>query len=135
MATIARNPRIQGQRRRFRRGGRVTEETAGDDATGGSEGEAAISSITAGTTSPLSIGRTLDFNFGPDGQVPPALLDIRPQTLGQYRKSFPTGQAIGLKIIAVNGQNQAQRFTRGEMDQRCIGEVHGTVGVLLHQGL
>ncbi|MDH3604203.1 MAG: hypothetical protein OEU26_31735, partial [Candidatus Tectomicrobia bacterium] len=48
-------------------------------------------------------------------------------------ESGPATNTVGLEVIVVDREDKRQRFTFRKAHECCIGEVHGTVMVLLHQ--
>ena len=47
----------------------------------------------------------------------------------------PPVDAIGLEVVVIDGKDRDQRLPSSQVDERRIGEVHGTVVILRHQGV
>jgi hypothetical protein len=52
-----------------------------------------------------------------------------------YSKSSPALYPIGLEIVVIDCENQTERFSVGNPDERGVGEVHRPVTVLVHEGV
>lgn len=40
---------------------------------------------------------------------------------------------IGFKVVMIDSEDQAERLTLGDVDEGCIGKVHRTIPILIHQ--
>jgi hypothetical protein len=48
---------------------------------------------------------------------------------------LPPVDMVGFKIVVVNSQDQAEALAGGEMYECGVGEVHGAVGIVVHESL
>src|SRR5205085_11688271 len=77
--------------------------------------------------------RSISENMSENLQV----MELRARLISFARRqnceSSPSANTIGLEIIVIHCEDQTQGFSGGQMYQRCICEIHRTVGVVVHQ--
>ncbi len=52
---------------------------------------------------------------------------------GEDAEAAAAGDAVGGEIGVVHGEDGGDGFAFGEVDQGCVGEIHGVVGVAGHE--
>ena len=52
---------------------------------------------------------------------------------GYYPKPLPTLDAVCIEVVVVHGEDSAEGLASRELYQRSVGEIHGSIVILLHE--